>query len=110
MTTTPDVVQVVDADKLDEQRHALAAFAQIQPVKVGVEPYDSRPHEDQARRNIAYLLISLLIAICIASFVLVIGWPETLDKVMQLIQIVLSPIVALVSAATGFYYGTKSKS
>jgi hypothetical protein len=106
MTTTPDVVQEVDADKLDEQRQAVA---QIKPVKVGVEPYDPRPHEDQARRNIAYLLISLLIAICIASFVLVIGWPETLDKVVQLIQIVLSPIVALVSAATGFYYGTKSK-
>jgi uncharacterized membrane protein len=108
MTTTPDVVQEVDADKLDEERQTVA-HAQFEPVKVGVEPYDSRRHEDQARRNIAYLLISLLIAICIASFVLVIGWPQTLDKVVQLIQIVLSPIVALVSAATGFYYGTKSK-
>jgi hypothetical protein len=39
----------------------------------------------------------------------VIGWGGTLDKVVQLIQIILSPVVALVSAATGFYYGTKNK-
>jgi hypothetical protein len=78
-------------------------------VKVGTKPYDPRPYEDRARRNIAYLLISLLIGICAASFVLVIGWGGTLDKVVQLIQIILSPVVALVSAATGFYYGTKNK-
>jgi hypothetical protein len=28
---------------------------------------------------------------------------------MKIVQVLLGPVIALVSAATGFYYGTKSK-
>ena len=31
------------------------------------------------------------------------------EDVMKIVQILLGPVIALVSAATGFYYGTKSK-
>lgn len=53
MAGAPEVVEEVDADKLDELRKSVA---QITPVKVEAKPYDSRPYEDKARRNIAYLL------------------------------------------------------
>lgn len=101
-----DVVEEVDADQLDARR---PSSGEAKSVKVKAEPYDSRPYEDKARRYIAYLLIWLLIAICLTSFALVMMWPQKLADVLQLIQIILSPVVALVSAATGFYYGTKTK-
>lgn len=75
--------------------------------KSGQWAYDPRPQEDTARRNIAYLLIGLLSTIVAAMLLLVF-----LDKLepsdLKEFSIILGPIVALVSAATGFYYGTKN--
>jgi hypothetical protein len=73
-------------------------------------PYDPRPQEDSARRRIAYLLLAILAVMILAAIVLVILWPERLDSLLKLYQLIFTPVVALVSAATGFYYGTKSKS
>ncbi|WP_291384937.1 MULTISPECIES: hypothetical protein [Achromobacter] len=72
------------------------------------KPYDPLPHEDEARRTIAYLLIWLLIGICIATFATL--WAKALPvaDLVRILEILLGPIVALVSAATGFYYGTKA--
>ena len=70
--------------------------------------YDPRPTEDQARKYIAYALIGLLFFVCIATILGVMtGW-LTEAEATALLQLILSPVVALVSAATGFYYGTKS--
>lgn len=79
-------------------------------AKLGLEigkPYDPRPHEDNARRNIAYLLIGLLAFIVIAIFVLLCHGKIAVEDIKDF-GIILTPIIALVSAATGFYYGTKS--
>jgi hypothetical protein len=85
-------------------------FSAERPEKtiVRTESYDPRPAEDSARRTIAYLLIGLLIWICVSSLCLVIALPDYLEKIMRLLELILSPVVALVSAATGFYYGTKT--
>jgi hypothetical protein len=69
--------------------------------------YDPAPLEDIARRRIAYWLLGLLTFICLFSFEVVLMWPEKLDHVMRLLELILSPVIALVSAATGFYYGSK---
>lgn len=71
--------------------------------------YDPRPQEDTARRYIAYLLIWLLWVIVLGMFISL--WCGTI-KISDIkeLAVVLGPIVALVSAATGFYYGTKSHS
>jgi hypothetical protein len=71
--------------------------------------YDSRPQEDQARRNIAYCLIALLFFICIASFITLWCTKIPVEQITKILQILLGPVIALVSAMTGVYYGTKSK-
>ena len=73
------------------------------------KPYDSRPQEDSARRRIAYSLISLLGVVVIWALLSVIFLPQSQTIVMELVKIILGPIIALVSAATGFYFGAKSK-
>jgi hypothetical protein len=77
------------------------------PTEFVARPYDPRPMEDAARRRIAYLLISLLIGICAVSFLAVLRCSIPVEDVIKLLQVILGPVVALVSAATGFYYGTK---
>jgi len=70
-------------------------------------PYDPRPHEDGARRIIAYALIGLLSFLVIAMMAAL--WLGVIAaKDLKEFAVVLGPLVTLVSAATGFYYGTKS--
>lgn len=71
--------------------------------------YDSRPQEDAARRIIAYLLIGLLWVITGGIIILIAFGSIELSDVKEF-GVILGPVVALVSAATGFYYGTKSNS
>ena len=71
------------------------------------EEYDPRPQEDQARRNIAYLLIALLFVLI--SGILILTAFQTIEiKDIKEFAVILGPVVTLVSAATGFYYGTKN--
>jgi len=73
------------------------------------DKYDPRPQEDGARRTIAYLLIGLLWLI-VSGILILLGFSTiSVDNIKEF-GIILSPIIALVSAATGFYYGTKSNS
>lgn len=71
------------------------------------ELYDPRPQEDEARRIIAYLLIGLLWVIVAGTFILVAFGTINLAHIKEF-GVILGPVVTLVSAATGFYYGTKS--
>lgn len=72
-----------------------------------LKDYDPRPQEDQARRNIAYLLIGLLWLVIAGVFILLaFGTINIID--IKEFAVILGPVVTLVSAATGFYYGTKS--
>lgn len=72
------------------------------------QDYDPRPKEDQARRHIAYLLIGLLIVV-VGSILLLVAYGTITVTEIKDFSVVLGPVVTLVSAATGFYYGTKSK-
>jgi len=77
------------------------------PAPQAGAPYDPRPHEDGARRTIAYLLISLLWLVVSAMFLLI-AYGSIEVKDIADFAVVLGPVVTLVSAATGFYYGTKT--
>lgn len=82
------------------------------------KPYDPRPHEDAARRRIAYILLGLLgivVVWALIAITFVLPTIETTDEtkikyVTDVLQIILGPIIALVSAATGFYFGSKPSS
>lgn len=68
--------------------------------------YDPRPREDQARRIIAYFLIGLLAMVVLGLLAMVVLGIIAVDEIKEF-GVILGPLVALVSAATGFYYGTK---
>jgi len=79
------------------------------PIPWVGDNYDPRPQEDNARRTIAYLLIGLLWLMVLGILLLLYSGKITVENIKDF-GVVLSPIIALVSAATGFYYGTKSNS
>ncbi|MFJ1259029.1 hypothetical protein [Cupriavidus sp. CuC1] len=77
--------------------------------------YDPRPHHDTARRRIAYWLLVLLSGLLVAIFACFSGFfflkpPPTFDQFKTLIELILTPLLTLVSAATGFYFGSHNKS
>ena len=96
-----------DSNSLDFTGDSTAADQALTP-QVG-DKYDPRPQEDVARRTIAYLLIGLLWLIVSGILILLSFDTISVDNIKEF-GVVLSPIIALVSAATGFYYGTKSDS
>lgn len=75
------------------------------PPEIGKE-YDSRELEDGARRTIAYFLISLL-WLTTAAILILLSFEKIEIAELKEFAVLLGPIVTLVSAATGFYYGTK---
>lgn len=72
------------------------------------KPYDPRQFEDEARKNIAYSLIALLFLVVIWIFLLLCRKVVSISDLKEF-SVILSPLLTLVSAATGFYYGTKNQ-
>ena len=72
------------------------------------EDYNPRPQEDSARRRIAYILLGLLAIVLIWALVSITLLPDSEERIVKVLEIVLGPIIALVSAATGFYFGSKA--
>jgi len=85
-------------------------------------PYDPAQDREQARGRIAFHLLYLLSFIVVGSFVLLalsffVHWGKTGTQVdvtaisnalKSLIELLFTPIIGLVGAATGFYFGEKS--
>ena len=76
------------------------------PAPRGGKAYDPRPQEDRARRRIAYLLIALL-AFMIAVLLAMVVFDVIPVGEIKEFGVILGPLVALVSAATAFYYATR---
>ena len=73
------------------------------------EDYDPAPEREKLRGTLALLLVSLLIGIVLLGFVSVwFNWVAIAD-LKQLLELVFTPVVTLVGAVTGFYYGERSK-
>jgi hypothetical protein len=65
------------------------------------------PYQRERRRGqIALLLVALLVAVVVLSFAALWFLPTNrFDSLMKLLQILFAPIIGLVGAVTGFYYG-----
>lgn len=73
-----------------------------------LRPYDSRPHEDKARRNIAYFLIGILAIVIVGEMMMfALIDSKNLGELKDFFSIIMGPLIALVSAATGFYFAGK---
>ena len=68
--------------------------------------YDPRPLEDKARRRIAYLLIALLALMIVALLAGVVFGVIPVSEIEEF-DVILGPLVVLVSAATGFYFASR---
>ena len=107
-TLSPDESAGVDnADTLDLTGQGSIAGGDIKTPEIG-KIYDPRPLEDNARRNIAYMLVLLLWTLVVAMLGMLMFEGIQVADIKEF-SIILGPVVTLVSAATGFYYGTKSK-
>jgi len=76
------------------------------------KPYDPEQFRDQARKRITYwllILLTLLVTYAFGGFFLIEG-KRSFEDLKSLIEMLLGPIIALVSAATGFYFGAQSGS
>lgn len=84
-------------------------------------PYDGNKKRDHDRANIAYWLLALLSFIVFSSFLCLafagailtnsawtLKYGFQFDQLKSLLDVIFGPIIALVSAATGFYFGEKS--
>jgi len=72
--------------------------------------FDPDEFRDQARKKITYWLLSLLTLLFAGAFVSLffIEGKLTFEHLKGLLEILLGPLVALVSAATGFYFGAQA--
>jgi hypothetical protein len=70
-------------------------------------PFDPEPQREQMRGWIALALLGMLATILVCSFVSL--WLKIDNQSLQtVLTIVVGPLVALVSAATGFYFGSST--
>ena len=76
------------------------------PAPRVAKKYDPKPLDDKARRRIAYLLIALLALHVNALTTMVLLDVIAIEDVKEF-GVIIAPLVALVSAATGFYFATK---
>jgi len=105
--------QPVDNDAPDEILDATIADPNVDaPGLTGPssKPYNPDEFRDNARKRITYWLLALLTVLFVGAFVslfVIEGQPD-LEQLKSLLEILLGPLVALVSAATGFYFGAQS--
>ena len=72
--------------------------------------FDPDEFRDQARKRITYWLLALLTILFVFAFssLFLIEGKPSLEHIKSLIELLLGPLIALVSAATGFYFGAQS--
>lgn len=85
-----------------------------------VQPYDPLKDQESVRGQLALLLIFTLIGIVVATLImgtLTIVYCATkvceaqtqnMEVIKTLVSLVLTPVVGLVGAVTGFYFGARS--
>lgn len=102
--TTPDgVARVLDA----------ALFPGTPPYALPTPTanrYDQEQSRDRARATITYWLLALLTALLFGAFIAFFAIREsaTFANLKTLLDMLTTPLIVLVSAATGFYFGANS--
>jgi flagellar basal body-associated protein FliL len=83
---------------------------------ISVEKYDPIQATDNARKYIAYWLIAILAGLvvigCVALFFILLNKNSTkddYDHLVGVLNIIFGPMVTFVGSATGFYFGSQSR-
>ncbi len=82
-------------------------------TEIKILPYDPRPHTDKARRYITYWLLTLFTILIIVSLIAFgsLFFPKSernIDEIEKMISFILTPLITLVSSATGYYFGSQN--
>jgi hypothetical protein len=74
--------------------------------------FDPDEFKDQARKRITYWLLALLTLLVTYAFggLFLIESKPSFEHFKSLVEMLLGPLIALVSAATGFYFGAQQSS
>jgi uncharacterized membrane protein YeaQ/YmgE (transglycosylase-associated protein family) len=73
------------------------------------EPYDPTRDREVVRARVAYLMIGLLIGIVGAMIGGLLTGYLSADATEKVAAVILSPVVGLLGAVLGFYYGEQSR-
>jgi hypothetical protein len=72
------------------------------------QPYDPEPEREKLRGWIALILVGLLVAVVVFAFLtLWFGEAAHQSDLKALLDLIIAPIVGVVGAVTGFYFGGK---
>jgi hypothetical protein len=99
--------QPTELDLTQEESPAQDRLATFQQ-----EPYDPGPARERVRGVIASALIGILAAIVVGDLIIAwygIGGGGNLDLIESVATTLLTPVVGLVGAVTGFYFGEQSR-
>lgn len=102
---TPEIVDLTP--EFDDLSHRIRTTPYSPEDEREVRPYDPSRTREWVRAAIALLLIGLLTGTIAASFAILWIGPFGISDTKELLAVLLSPLVGLVGAATGFYYGSK---
>jgi len=83
-------------------------------VEIKKPRFDANRHHSEARSKIAFWLLGILTGVLVTA---VVGFAAlfftkiqpTFDQLKSLLELVLTPLLTLVSAATGFYFGSQKQ-
>jgi hypothetical protein len=100
-----------NGNEFDLTTRAADAEVESDLSKPPVYLYDPSEDRERKRGQIALGLIGLLAGIAAVSllFVMFAATAERADAVKGVVELLFGPIVGLVGAVTGFYFGAKSK-
>lgn len=85
-------------------------FSELPVYEPVVENYDPTKDRELMRGVIALSLVVLLVLIVLAPIGVVIWVPSVpFETIKSMLELILSPVVALVGSAVGFYFGGKEK-
>jgi hypothetical protein len=72
------------------------------------EPFDEKRYRERTRALLAGALCAVLTIVLLIVVIRAVLIMRTTKEATELLGVVLAPLVGLVGAATGFYYGGKS--
>ena len=98
---------MTDQDELNKEKIVSLDFEAKQHFPTFDEPVHVAKQREFARQWVALLIVGSLTIIVIGSFVLVWlkGAASSIDDIIKLIQALIGPVVGIVGAVTGFYFG-----
>lgn len=99
--------EVVPVD-LTESEEAIES-SEAEGASMELVPYDPAEDREKVRGSIAQTLVWLLVGIVALSILSVVFYAAALEPVKGILDLVLAPIVGLVGAVTGFYFGEKAR-